>query len=117
MTNIAIQPWRHAAATPDRTAVIGSGRTWSYADVRDRTARVAGALHAAGIAPGDRVLVVAPSVPEFVALYHGLLAAGGVLVAVNTVATGYEIDYVLQDAGCSLVLAWDEVAGAAEEVA
>ena len=76
-----------------------------------------GAVRAAGVAPGDRVLLVAPSVPEFPAAYYGLLAAGAAVVAVNPMATVSEIEYVLGDAGCVLAVAWHESAVAAERAA
>lgn len=68
-----------------------------------------GALDAAGLTPGDRVLLVAPSVPEFVVAYMGIQAAGCVVVPVNTMSTRPELEYVLADAGCSLAIVWHRV--------
>ena len=55
-----------------RTALIwdspmtGHIRATTYAELRDRTARVAGALAALGVARGDRVVIYMPMVPEAV---------------------------------------------------
>ena len=46
--------------------MTGHVRTYTYAELRDRTARVAGALAALGVARGDRVVVYMPMVPEAV---------------------------------------------------
>jgi propionyl-CoA synthetase len=44
--------------------VTGMQRAFSYRELRDRTARFAGALAALGVAKGDRVLIYMPNVPE-----------------------------------------------------
>jgi propionyl-CoA synthetase len=46
--------------------MTGRKETLSFAALRDRTARVAGALAALGVARGDRVIVYMPMVPEAV---------------------------------------------------
>ncbi len=117
MGNVAQLVWARAAEQPDALALRGSGRQLSYAALRDGAAAVAGATRAAGISPGDRVLLLAPSVPEFGALYYGLHAAGAVVVTVNTMSTPAELEYALEDAGCSLVIAWQESGDAAATAA
>ncbi|MCW2986419.1 MAG: AMP-dependent synthetase, partial [Conexibacter sp.] len=66
---------------------------------------------------GDRVLLVAPSVPEFAGAYYGIHAAGAVAVTANTMSTRPELEYVGTDAGVSLVLAWHEGTGPSQEAA
>jgi propionyl-CoA synthetase len=44
--------------------ITGAQLTISYAEMRDRTARLAGALAARGVAKGDRVIIYMPMVPE-----------------------------------------------------
>jgi propionyl-CoA synthetase len=46
--------------------VTGSGRTYTYAELRDEVARCAGALAGLGVVKGDRVVVYMPMVPEAV---------------------------------------------------
>lgn len=67
--------------------------------------------------PGDRVLLAAPSVPEFVVAYLGIQAAGCVVVPVNTMSTRAEVDYVLGDAACSSAIAWHALGRAVAEAA
>jgi long-chain acyl-CoA synthetase len=115
--NVADPTWRHAAEQPAAVALRAGGVEWSYGRLRDEAARIAGSLVAAGTEVGDRILLVAPSVPEFVAAYLGIHAAGAVAVTPNVMSTVPELEYVVVDAGCSLVIAWHEADRAAATVA
>ena len=115
--NVTEPIWRHAAGQPAAVALRGGGEEWSYERLRDGAAQVAGCLVAEGLTAGDRVLLVAPSVPEFVAAYLGIHAAGAVAVTPNVMSTRPELEYVAVDAGCTVVLAWHEVGSAPAEVA
>ncbi|HKM62117.1 MAG TPA: AMP-binding protein [Acidisphaera sp.] len=46
------------------SAMVGEVRRFTYAALRDRVARVAGALAARGVGRGDRVVIYMPMVPE-----------------------------------------------------
>ena len=112
MTNVAELVWGHASATPDRVALRAGSDEWSYGRLRERAGAVATTLAAEGVSPGDRVLLVGPTVPEFAAAYYGLHAAGAIAVTPNTMSTRAELEYVGGDAGCSLVLVWHEIGDA-----
>lgn len=117
MTSVFDPVCRHAAATPDTIALRGATDQWTYRQLHDASVRYAGALVAAGLSPGDRVLLAAPSVPEFVVAYLGIQAAGCVVVPVNTMSTRAEAEYVLDDAGCSSAIAWHTLGPAVAEAA
>jgi long-chain acyl-CoA synthetase len=117
VSNLAYAVFEHAAQDPTRVAVCASGDTVTYGELRDLVASYAAKVADAGIRPGDRVVLIAPTGAEFVAAYYGLHAAGAVLITMNVMATAPEIDYVLADADASLVVAWHEAAGAAEKAA
>ena len=64
---------RHAdSGAADRTALIydsamtGAVRRFTYAELRERVAELAGAIQAAGLKRGDRALIYMPMVPEAV---------------------------------------------------
>src|SRR6201993_3539735 len=107
----------HAGADPDHIALRGAQRSWTYAQLRDAALVYAQALRTEGIGPGDRVLLIAPTVPEFVIAYLGIAALGAVVVPVNTMSTRAELDYFIADAGCALVVAWHDLGPAAAEAA
>jgi malonyl-CoA/methylmalonyl-CoA synthetase len=61
-------------------------------------ARMAHALDAAGVTPGDRVAAQVPKTPEALALYGAAVARGAVFLPLNTSYTAAEIDYFIGDA-------------------
>lgn len=108
MTNLASLLWAQADEQPEKTAIRSLRMDLTYGDLRDRSKRVAGAVIAAGIQPLDRVVLIAPTIPEFAIVYYGLHAAGVSVITMNTMATASEIGYVLEDSGACLVIAWHE---------
>jgi long-chain acyl-CoA synthetase len=117
VSNLADAVFEHAAEDPGRVAVRAADDTVTYGELRDLVASYAGRVVAAGIRPGDRVVLIAPTGAEFVAAYYGLHAAGAVLITMNVMATAPEIHYVLGDADASLVVAWHQAAGPAAKAA
>ena len=66
----------------DRPCVHGSDAVWSYAELAERSDRIARVLvEDMGLVPGNRVLLRAPNTPELIACWFGVLKAGGVVVA------------------------------------
>ncbi|MET8956046.1 long-chain fatty acid--CoA ligase [Streptomyces sp. NPDC004533] len=117
MSNAAGSVWEHAAATPEAAALRAGEDVWSYARLRDVSAAFGGELRARGVRVGDRVLLVAPTVPEFVVAYLGAHVVGAVVITMNTMATAPEIDYVVEDSGAVLLVAWHRATQAAQRVA
>lgn len=88
-----------ALRTPDRPALEVEGRRIAYAELDELAARAAGALHAAGVRPGDRVALVVPNTPASVAAYHGALRAGATVVPLNPLLSEREIRQRVATAG------------------
>jgi long-chain acyl-CoA synthetase len=84
----------------------------SFAELDDRSARLATLLGEKAVARGDRVGVMLPNVPEFPVAYYGILRAGGIVVPMNVLLKEREIAFYLADSGTNLMLAWH---GFAEE--
>jgi long-chain acyl-CoA synthetase len=117
MVNVIAPVLSHAGADPDHIALRCAQRSWTYAQLRDAALACAQDLRTKGAGPGDRVLLIAPTVPEFVITYLGIQALGAVVVPVNTMSTRAELEYFIGEAGCSLVVAWHELGPAAAEAA
>lgn len=66
---------------------------------------------------GDRLLLIAPTTPEFVVEFFAAQSIGLTVVAVNPLATTREIDYFIDDSGANRVVAHPAVAQAGQESA
>ncbi|GAA2508670.1 long-chain fatty acid--CoA ligase [Streptomyces thermolineatus] len=113
MTNLALNLVRTAAEHPERPAIRFGESVYSYAELDGASARVAGALVADGLRPGDRVAVMLPNVPAVVALYYGVMRAGGVVVPMNPLLKAREVEHYLSDSGASRLLVADAFAAEA----
>ena len=56
----------------------GERTTFTFEDLRDRSAQVANLLVKHGVEPGDRVAGLLPRVPDLVTLFLGVLRSGAV---------------------------------------
>ena len=112
---------RHAEVTPDNIAIRnsiairGTDEHWTYRQLHDASLAFAGRIRDAGLSVGDRVLLAAPSVAEFVVAYMGIQAAGCVVVPINTMSAQPEVEYVLDDAEISLAIAWHQLGPAVQD--
>jgi long-chain acyl-CoA synthetase len=97
---------------PDSPAIRLGDVELSYAELDDRSARLATLLADKGLEPGDRVGIMLPNVPQFPIAYYGVLRAGGVVVPMNVLLKRREIAFYLEDSGAKILLAWH---GFAEE--
>ncbi|MDH2416122.1 long-chain fatty acid--CoA ligase [Nocardioides sp. CER19] len=108
-----------ASAGADRPLAYFGTHTFTYSEVDANSGRVASALRAAGLEPGDKVAVQLPNVPEFLFAYFGILKAGLVMVPLNPLLARPEIAYQLDDSDAKLVITHavciDRAAGAAAD--
>ncbi|GAB5445275.1 AMP-binding protein [Gymnodinialimonas sp.] len=95
---------------------VPGGDVMTYGALRHAISTAAGALGAASVEPGDRVLCQIAKSPEALILYLATVAAGAVFVPLNTAYTPAELDYFLQDAEPAL-LVLDDTTQAAKSVA
>ena len=95
--NLAVMLRESARRAPAKTAVILGDARLSYAQLDELSDRVAASLAAAGLAPGDRVGLQLPNIPQFVIAYFGILKAGGVVVPMNVLLKAPEIAFQLRE--------------------
>src|SRR3954463_14353570 len=108
---------RSARVFPDRTAVIDGKRRFTYQEFADRSRRLAGALGPRGIFPGDRVAALCQNSSAMLELHNGVPWAGAVLVPLNVRLSAEELEYILRHCGARLLVADDQLAATAAEVA
>ena len=95
---------RSARVWPGKTAVVYGARRLTYSELAAEAQRVARALRASGVGPGDRVAYLMPNLPEMLIAHYAVPLAGAVLVAVNTRLTAEEVAYILSHSGAKLVV-------------
>lgn len=96
----------HAATNPTKRAMydLASQRDFTYAQMHDRVAQVAGMLRDKGIQPGDRVAFLCLNTTDVMELVFGCWRVGAICLALNFRLTPPELAYILNDAEASMVL-------------
>lgn len=87
-------------------------RSWTYAEVADRSRALARYLVDVGLRPEQRVYIVLPDLPPFAWGIFGTLAAGGVLTMGNSIAPVDDLRYVLDYVRATLLITTPAVASA-----
>ncbi|WP_433504747.1 AMP-binding protein [Pseudonocardia halophobica] len=98
---------RTVAADPGREALVDvpSGRRWTYGEFRADVDALALGLVAGGVVKGDRVGIWAPNMAEWTLLQYATAKLGAILVNINPSYRTHELEYVLKQAGISLLVA------------
>ena len=99
---------RSAKVFEHRTAVVDGDLRLTYAEFDERADRLAGAVAAFGVEPGDRVALLAPNSHVLLEAHYGVPRAGAVLVALNNRLSPSELAYIVGHSGARLLIA-DEI--------
>ena len=81
-----------------------SGSAWTYDDLILGAGRLANALLARGVAPGDRVAAQVDKSVNALVLYLACLRAGAVYLPLNTAYTPAEVEYFVGDSEPAMVV-------------
>ena len=94
----------------DREALVDvqQGIRWTYREFSDRVTGLARGLLAAGVATGDRVGIWAPNCAEWTLTQYATARIGAILVNINPSYRTHELEYVLNQAGISFLVAASE---------
>ena len=114
MYTFALPLDRALATAAGSCAVVCQDNRRTYTELVSRCRRLAGALRAQGLVPGDRVGVIGLNSDRYLELYLGVPAAGFVLVPVNSRLAPAEMRAILADAGVSVLFADADYPGAAD---
>src|SRR2546430_1361201 len=88
---------RNLAAQPDKIAYIDEHSRYSFAELAERVNRCANALTGLGLSMEARVMVCLTDTIDFPSVFLGAIKAGLVPVAVNTLLTSNDYDFMLRD--------------------
>lgn len=84
--------------------MLPDGRAICYAEIEERTGRLARLFHRLGVRAGDRIAVQAEKSVELLFVYLATLRAGAVYLPLNTAYTAGEVRYFLGDAEPALFI-------------
>ncbi|MGB3313237.1 MAG: AMP-binding protein [Albidovulum sp.] len=105
---VALTPLSFLARAGDvfagQTAVVYRGTRRTYGEYRDRVSRLASALAARGVQPGDVVATLLPNVPAQAEAHFGIPAVGAVLNTINTRLDTDTVAYIFGHGGAKLAL-------------
>ena len=98
---------RTAARFPDRLALVDvpARLRFTYAELKDEVDALAYALLGLGIAKGDRVGIWSPNRSEWIVTQYATAKIGAILVNINPAYRTSELEFVLNQSGCKLLIA------------
>ncbi len=97
-----------ASRYPERAAIDFFARQLTYAELAEDMRRAAGALHQAGVHPGDRVALVMPNCPQHAIAVLGTMLLGAVVVEHNPLAPAGELEGEYERHGARVTIAWSK---------
>jgi fatty-acyl-CoA synthase/long-chain acyl-CoA synthetase len=105
----------HAAARPDKAALIFEERVVTFAELHQRVNRYAAAMRRLGVGPGDRVTGISYNSVEGMESAHGTRRLGAVGVPINYHLRPAEVAYIINDSGARVVTASPDFLAVVEE--
>ena len=107
----------HALRHPDKPLLMMHDRLMTYAEVDRATSRIGRGFAAAGVAKGDRVLVMLPSCIDYALVWLGLCKIGALMVPVNEAYKAGMLRHQANDSGAKLAVIWDGHLAVWEDIA
>jgi acyl-CoA synthetase (AMP-forming)/AMP-acid ligase II len=96
----------YCAEHADKTFLVAGPERLTFVEVYTLAKQVAGALSGElGVQKGDRIGIAMRNSPSWIALYMGIVMAGGIATLLNGWWQSAELDEALRDVECSLVFA------------
>lgn len=88
----------------------------SYGELHEASSAIGAWLQSRGLAPGARVALMVPNVPQFPVAMAGILRAGYTCVNVNPLYTARELRHQLKDSGATAIIILENFCHTLEEV-
>jgi long-chain acyl-CoA synthetase len=88
---------KRAHLTPGRTFIKFDGHRFTFSDVERMAESYASFLLKKGIRKNDKIAILSGNCPEYIAVYMGILRAGGIAVPINTLLSPDEITFIFKD--------------------
>jgi len=101
---------------PQDPVSVCMDRSMTYGQLDRYSAALGAYLRSLGLAPGARVAIMLPNLPQFLVTMAGVLRAGYTCVNVNPLYTARELEHQLKDSGAEAIVILENFAHTLEEV-
>ncbi len=101
---------------PQDPVSVCMDRWMTYGQLDRYSAALGAYLQSLGLAPGARVAIMLPNLPQFLVTMAGVLRAGYTCVNVNPLYTARELEHQLKDSGAEAIVILENFAHTLEEV-
>ena len=89
---------------PEKTAVIYSGKEYSYTETLENSLKIARHLVSSGLRKGDRVAVYMNNSWHCALAIYGITLAGGVFLVINAQTKAGKLQYIINDSGSGIII-------------
>ncbi len=94
-----------AADRADEVAITdGASSSYTFSELHAAVRSLGGGLSSRGVGPGTTVAILAPNVPEYAIVFHGIALTGGTVTTINPTYGPEEVRHQLTDAAASWVV-------------
>jgi benzoate-CoA ligase len=107
---------RNLAVRPDKIAYIDDLGRYTFAELGERVNRCANMFSALGLTIETRVLVCLSDSIDFPSVFLGAIKAGLVPIAVNTLLTTADYDFMLRDSRARALIVSDSLLAVFEPI-
>lgn len=91
----------------DMKALHFMGNEMSFNELYIEAKKMANYMQGLGLQKGDRVAIMLPNCPQAVISYYATLMTGAIVVQTNPLYKERELDYQLNDSGCTIIICLD----------
>ena len=105
--NLGVILRESAKKNPDKVAIVVGETKLTYGQVHTYAQKLAGSLKKLGVSRGQHVALMLPNVPQFTIAYYAIHYVGGVVVPLNVLLKGDEVQYHLDDSDSVAIIAWE----------
>lgn len=114
--NFASYIEKSGQAVPDKTCVVQDDLQLTFGQMEERANRLAWALTAMGVKPGDRVAILQTNCYQFCEMLYAVGKTGGIFVNLNFRLRGEEVSYILNNSNPSVLIVGDRYADLIQDI-
>jgi long-chain acyl-CoA synthetase len=114
-----MHPYQHAAAHPDRPALViaDTGEVLTYGELDAASNRMAHLFRSLGLKPGDRIAILLKNSLDFPIAYWGAQRSGLLAAMLSTHLKPEEAAYIIGDSGAKVLITSTEIGDTAVALA